>query len=237
VSTSGLPGAILTDIEGTTSSIHFVHDVLFPYARQHLAAYVRDHPAETAPLLDAVRAETGEPALDMAGCVARLLQWHDADRKIGPLKALQGLIWAQGYASGELRGHVYADAAAGLRRWHAAGIPLYVYSSGSVAAQKLIFGHSEQGDLAPLFSGHFDTAIGGKKEAASYRAIAAALDLPPARILFLSDVEAELSAAREAGLSVLLLAREGRPDGSAFPVATSFDAILSEKTLPCATAR
>lgn len=224
------PRAILTDIEGTTSSIAFVHEVLFPYSRARLADYVAAHAgeAEVAAILAAVRAEAGKPDLDWAHCTALLAEWHDADRKVGPLKALQGLIWAEGYAAGELQGHVYPDAVAGLRRWHAAGVALYVYSSGSVAAQKLIFGHTAFGDLTPLFSGHFDTAVGGKKAAASYADIAKTIGIVPGDILFLSDVEAELAAAAEAGLAVTLLAREGAPAASPWPVATSFDTILAD---------
>lgn len=222
------PSAIITDVEGTTSSIAFVHEVLFPYSRARLASYVTAHAADAgvAAILGEVRAEAGVPSLDLAGCTALLLEWHDADRKIAPLKSLQGLIWGEGYAQGALQGHIYADAAEGLRRWHARGIVLYVYSSGSVAAQKLIFGHTAYGDLTPLFSGHFDTVIGGKKEAASYGAIAAAIGVPPAELLFLSDVEAELAAAAAAGLAVMLLAREGVPAASLYPVTDSFDAIL-----------
>lgn len=221
------PRAIVTDIEGTTSSIAFVHDVLFPYARERLAAYVAGNPAAVAPILAAVRVEAGAPDLDDAGCVALLLEWQDADRKLGPLKTLQGMIWRQGYAEGTLKGHVYPDAVAGLRRWHAAGIALYVYSSGSVAAQKLLFGHSEAGDLTPLFTGYFDTAIGGKREAASYAAIATAIGVPPAEILFLSDVEAELDAAQASGMAATLLAREGAV-ASRYPVAARFDDIAIE---------
>ncbi len=227
-----IPAAILTDIEGTTSSIAFVHEVLFPYSRARLAGYGQDHAAELADLLDAVRAEAGAP-LDVAECIALLSQWHDEDRKIAPLKTLQGRIWADGYAQGLLQGHVYADAVAGLNRWHAAGIALYVYSSGSVTAQRLLFGHSIAGDLNRLFSGNFDTAVGGKKEAASYRAIAAAIGTEPGRILFLSDVAEELAAAREAGMAVTLLARDGLPsdrppESPTWPVATSFDQIVTE---------
>lgn len=218
------PAAIVTDIEGTTSSIAFVHEVLFPYSRARLADFVAAHPREVAPILEAVRAETGE-ALDEQGCIARLLQWHDADRKIGPLKQLQGLVWAEGYARGDFTGHVYTDAAEALRRWHGAGIALYVYSSGSVAAQKLLFGWSDHGDLTPLFAGHFDTGIGAKQDSGSYSAIAAALRLAPADILFLSDTPEELAAAHEAGLAVTLLARDGASSTSDYPVANSFDAI------------
>lgn len=224
------PGAIVTDIEGTTSSIAFVHEVLFPYSRARLADFIRAHPREMEPMLDAVRAEVGE-ALDIEQCIALLEQWHDTDRKIAPLKQVQGLIWAEGYATGAYTGHVYADAVEGLRRWHGAGIPLYVYSSGSVAAQKLLFGWSDHGDLTPLFSGHFDTAIGAKREVASYQAIAARLALPPATILFLSDIVEELDAAHQAGLSVVLLARDGVPVSSPYPVVASFDDIVQRDSI------
>lgn len=220
------PKAILTDIEGTTSSIAFVHEVLFPYARARIADYVAQHGEQVAPVLADLRAREGD--LSEADCIRQLLAWQDEDAKIGPLKALQGMIWADGYAQGTLKGHIYPDAVEGLRRWHAQGITLAVYSSGSVPAQKLLFGHSEAGDLTPLFSGWFDTGVGGKKEAPSYRAIAETLALPPAEILFLSDVPAELDAAQEAGLAVTLLARDGAPQTSPYPIATSFDTILPE---------
>lgn len=220
------PRAIVTDIEGTTSSLSFVHEVLFPYSRARLEHWVAAHPQEAAPVLDQVRAEAGDPSLDVAGCVKLLLEWHDADRKIGPLKSLQGMIWADGFAAGELTGHVYEDAAEGLRRWHAAGIALYIYSSGSVVAQKLIFGRTEYGDLTPLFSGYFDTAVGAKREAAAYRRIAEEIGLPPSEVLFLSDVEAELQAARDTGMDVVLLARDDIPEHSLFRVHTSFDTIV-----------
>lgn len=189
--------AIVTDIEGTTSSIAFVTDTLFPYAREHMADYVARHPAETAPIL-----------AEVPGGVETLLRWIDEDRKETPLKTLQGLIWAEGYADGTLKGHVYPDAAEALRRWHRAGVELYVYSSGSIAAQKLIFGHSNEGDLTPLFSGYFDTTTGPKKEDASYATIAAEIGLPPADILFLSDSIQEIDAARAAGMQALHIDRE-----------------------------
>ncbi|MEG3176150.1 acireductone synthase [Sphingomonas sp. RB3P16] len=195
--------AILTDIEGTTSSIAFVAEVLFPYARARLANYVAAHPAETAPILAEVAAsEPGDP-------VATLTRWIDEDRKATPLKALQGMIWADGYAAGAFTGHVYADAVAGLRRWHAAGVTLYVFSSGSVAAQKLLFGHSDAGDLTPLFSGYFDTRTGPKREAAAYAKIAAAIGVEADAVLFLSDTPEEVAAARAAGMDALLIDRAG----------------------------
>ncbi|RKH00987.1 acireductone synthase [Corallococcus sp. CA053C] len=203
------PVAVVTDIEGTTSSIAFVKDVLFPFARKHLLEYVATHGEDSTvrQCLSDARTLAGEPALDDVGTVALLQRWLDEDRKATPLKTLQGLIWADGYARGDLKGHVHADAARALRAWHARGLRLYVYSSGSVAAQKLIFGYSVEGDLTPLFSGYFDTTTGPKVEAASYTKIAQALELPPGDILFLSDNVAELEAARQAGLFTACLDR------------------------------
>lgn len=218
--------AILTDIEGTTSSLAFVKEVLFPYARAALPDFLRENAAhpEVRPWLERLAAETGET--DLEGQIARLLAWIDEDRKHTVLKALQGMIWRRGYAEGHFRAHVYPDALTRLRAWQAAGIPLYVYSSGSVEAQKLFFAHSEAGDLTPLFSGHFDTTTGPKTEPDSYRLIAQAIGEPPERILFLSDLEAELDAARAAGLATVRLAREGSPlPVSAHPVVSDFAAI------------
>ena len=200
--------AIVTDIEGTTSSISFVKDVLFPYARRALPGFIREHGGEleVRHWLDVAAADAGGVCQDEM--IAEVLQgWIDEDRKHPALKALQGMIWQAGYAGGEYSAHVYDDAVQGLRRWKAAGHPLYVYSSGSVPAQKLLFGHSTAGDLAPLFSGWFDTAIGGKREAESYRRLVAELGQPASEIVFLSDVVEELDAAREAGLDTVLLDR------------------------------
>jgi enolase-phosphatase E1 len=202
--------AILTDIEGTTSSIAFVTETLFPYARAALPAYVAAHARELAPLLDEVRAaEPGDPA-------ATLQRWIDEDRKATPLKTIQGRIWAEGYADGAFKGHVYPDAAKTLRAWHEAGYRLYVYSSGSVEAQQLIFRHSDQGDLEPLFSGWFDTTTGPKREAASYTRIVKTIGEAPEAILFLSDVQAELDAAGAAGLRTVLVDRSGHQGAASF---------------------
>jgi len=203
--------AILTDIEGTTSAVSFVFDVLFPYAARHLPGFVSEHAAEpaVAEQVEAVRHESGEPEASVERVVAILLEWIAEDRKATPLKALQGMVWEQGYRAGQLKGHVYPDAVEALRRWHAEGYRLYVYSSGSIQAQKLIFGCSEAGDLSPLFSGYFDTTSGPKREAGSYRRIVEAIGLPAEEVLFLSDVVQELDAAREAGLPTIGLAREG----------------------------
>ena len=200
--------AILTDIEGTTSSISFVRDVLFPYARRALPGFVREHGHEpqVRQWLDAVATEAGGLCQD-AMIVETLQGWIDQDRKHTALKALQGLVWEAGYRNADFTAPIYPDAAQTLQRWHALGLPLYVYSSGSVPAQKLFFGHSDAGDLTGLFSAWFDTAVGGKREAASYARIAQALGVAPGDILFLSDVVAELDAAREAGLRTVLLDR------------------------------
>lgn len=223
---------ILTDIEGTTSSISFVKDVLFPYAAEHLPAYVRAHSDELCSLLAdtaALSTAEGRPVAsdDTEALIQVLLDWIAADKKATPLKTLQGLIWQAGYESGAYRAHMYPDATAALRHWHACGLPLYVYSSGSVAAQKLFFAHSEDGNLLPLFSGHFDTQVGGKREAESYRRIAAELQrthgINAAEMLFLSDIKEELDAARAAGLKTAWLVRdEPLPAQPAHPAVASF---------------
>lgn len=203
--------AIITDIEGTTSSLSFVKDVLFPYARTKLPDYVRQHQndAQVSQLIGDTCREAGI-VQDIEAAIAQLINWIDEDKKITPLKALQGLIWTEGYYQGDFKGHLYEDAINNLKLWHDRGIALYVYSSGSVLAQKLLFSHTEAGDLTPLFSGFFDTNIGGKKEADSYRKIAAEIALPPAEILFLSDIKEELDAAQAAGMQTTWLLR-GQP--------------------------
>jgi enolase-phosphatase E1 len=220
--------AILTDIEGTTSSIDFVHDVLFPYASQHLPEFVRDAQStpEVAPLLDAVRIEAGEADADIERVIAILLQWIDDDRKATPLKSLQGLIWKHGYESGGFTGHMYEDATRQLREWSAAGIDLYVYSSGSVGAQKLLFGHSDAGDLRPLFRGYFDTNAGHKRDADSYRRIVDSIGAAAPEILFLSDVAEELDAAAEAGMQTCQLVRDDKVVPGDHRIAHDFDGVL-----------
>jgi enolase-phosphatase E1 len=203
--------AILTDIEGTTSAVSFVFDVLFPYAAKHLPAFVRQQAgrADVAEQLAAVRRDSNEPDADVERVVEILLGWIAEDRKATPLKALQGMVWEQGYQAGQLQGHVYPDAVEALKRWHQDGLQLFVYSSGSIQAQRLIFGCSVAGDLTPLFSGYFDTTSGPKREAQSYVNITQAINLEAGQILFLSDIVEELDAARAAGMATCGLAREG----------------------------
>jgi len=200
---------LLTDIEGTTSSIAFVRDVLFPYARARLPAFVQAHRHDPAVRrwLDAVAVEIAAGACDDDVIVETLQGWIDQDRKHTALKALQGMIWEAGYRDGDFLAPLYPDVLPALRAWHTAGHRLAVYSSGSVPAQKLLFSHTEAGDLTPLFSGFFDTEIGGKREPDSYRRIAEQLGSAPFDLLFLSDVVAELDAARDAGLRTVLIDR------------------------------
>lgn len=222
--------AIITDIEGTTSSISFVHEVLFPYAAEHLPAFVREHAGEARvqAQLEAVNVAAGlvDPSLEEQ--IEQLLEWIREDKKITPLKTLQGYIWEAGYCNGDYRAHVFPDVAPELQRWQEGGLKLYVYSSGSVLAQKLFFQYSEAGNLLSLFDGHFDTSVGGKREVGSYRAISEQVGIAAQQCLFLSDITAELEAARAAGFQVCLLERPGNADvGShTFPSCASFAEIV-----------
>lgn len=223
--------AILTDIEGTTSSISFVRDVLFPYAAQHMPMYLRANSSEpqVAEQLAATAAEAGLDAKDFPAILQTLLDWIAQDKKATPLKALQGLLWEHGYRNKDYKAHVYQDAFEQLQAWHAQGLPLYVYSSGSIHAQKLFFGYSEFGDMTGLFSGNYDTTSGHKQERASYERIAQDIGLPAGEIVFLSDIYAELEAAKAAGMQTVWLVREQDTSASteeiaasAHPVVTSF---------------
>ncbi len=221
--------ALLLDIEGTTSSIDFVKKTLFPYARRHLPAFVRAHAddPECREHVAAIRETIGRDA-GLDEVIERCLQWIDEDRKATALKALQGKIWSRGYHSGALVAHVYDDVAPMLRQWRSEGLGLHVYSSGSVQAQRLFFGHCEAGDLTGLFDGYFDTRIGPKSDTASYARIADAIGHGPDEILFLSDVVAELDAAARAGMQTCLLHRpgfSGDDGGGRHPVVVDFRAI------------
>ena len=215
--------AILTDIEGTTTPIAFVHSVLFPFARARMQAFVSAHCAEPAvrAALQEVAELSGQRVEALDALCATLRQWIDEDRKITALKLLQGLIWEEGYAGGQLRAPVYADAAAQLRAWHARGLGLFVYSSGSVHAQKLLFRHSDQGDLTRLFSAYFDTTVGNKRDRAAYAHIAGSIGISCDSILFLSDVEAELDAAADAGMATRWIVRAQDITPTAAALATS----------------
>jgi len=219
------------DVEGTTTPAEFVYQVLFPFARAHAATYL-EREGESAEC----RAALGQLRDDQAGDRARAdhppqlmldyVYWlMDRDRKSPGLKALQGLIWKDGYLNGDLRGEVYPDVPSALERWQARGLDLYIYSSGSVLAQQLLFRSTGEGDLTRFLKGYFDTAVGPKTSADSYRAIAERVDVAPPEILFVSDVSGELDAARAAGLTTAVCVRAGRdePQGSsAYPVIHTF---------------
>ena len=236
---------MLLDIEGTTTPIAFVHDVLFPYARTHLRDWLAAHApsAEFSAVFEQLAREhvadhaRGTPVPDWdastvsaarASIARYALSLMDEDRKSPGLKLLQGLIWESGYQAGELRGQVFADVAPALRRWRAAGLRLAVYSSGSELAQRRLFESSPEGDLTTLFDGFFDTRVGGKKEADSYLRIVEQLRVAAGRIVFISDLTAELDAAKGAGLQVLLSLRDGnavQPHAENYETVLSFDGL------------
>lgn len=227
------PTCILMDIEGTTSAIAFVKETLFPFAEAELDAFLDAH--EEEPDVAAVMAEVGHIAREQDPR-STLRIWMAEDAKVTPLKTLQGLIWRAGYLDGRLKGHLWPDVAPCLRAWSRAGLRLAVYSSGSVEAQKLLFGHSVAGDLTPLFDGLFDTKVGGKRDQASYAAIAAGLHLPAAEVLFLSDVAEELDAAAAAGMRTCQLVRpaDGTHPCGRHPEAADFPAVARLFGLPAA---
>ena len=208
------PTFILTDIEGTTTSVSFVYDVLFPYFRENMQK------VRTMLHLDEVKAifrETIRLAQETENkiiateeeVIETLIRWSNEDKKITPLKDLQGILWNEAYETGIIKGHVYDDVAPALKAWKDAGLQLGVFSSGSIAAQKLIFGYSVSGDLTPYFSAYFDTTTGGKREVETYIKISRELKIQPSEILFLSDIIEELEAAQQAGLQTIQLVRPG----------------------------
>ncbi|MDR0802389.1 acireductone synthase [Fluviicola sp.] len=208
------PKYILTDIEGTTSSISFVAEELFPYFRNHISDLLalKENPVVKeafAQTIQLTQTEDGEILSNDEEIIEKLRQWSIEDRKITPLKTLQGVLWDKGYKDGVLKGHVYPEVAGCLKKWKEEGVSLGVFSSGSVPAQKLIFGYSIAGDLTPCFSNYFDTNTGGKREAETYEKIAGVLNLEPGEILFLSDVVEELQAADSKGFQTIQLLRPG----------------------------
>jgi enolase-phosphatase E1 len=241
--------AIVLDIEGTTTPVAFVYQVLFPFARRHAAGYLARHGTSAAcgaavERLTAERAADvqqgafsldrgsgarGSPSegVDTAGILEYVNWLMDRDRKSTGLKALQGLIWQEGYRSGELQGEVYPDVKPAFERWRTAGLDLYIYSSGSVLAQKLLFGSSTAGDLTTMLRGYFDTGVGPKTSPDSYRLIADRIAERPSRVLFVSDTVLELDAAQAAGLATAICVRDNaRPATDRHPAVRSFDEIL-----------
>lgn len=235
--------AILLDIEGTTTPIDFVYRVLFPYAKSHAREFLRRHGGsrDVRDDLKALREQYAEdsarglnpPALedpsDPTFFVAYIHWLIDHDRKLTPLKSLQGKIWAEGYAAGELRSQVFDDVPIALKRWQEQGKQIAIFSSGSVLAQKLLFAHTESGDLTSYFCWYFDTTVGSKTDPASYRKIADAMGVPPRQIIFVSDATKELDAATAAGLEALLCERPGnhpQPQHN-YKILSSFDEVVS----------
>ncbi|MGD9562893.1 MAG: acireductone synthase [Pyrinomonadaceae bacterium] len=228
--------AILLDIEGTTTPISFVHDTLFPYAKARIPGFVLDNFSDLKFEIEQLAEEHenddgygGDLRPESANSVSDYLKYLvDQDRKSTPLKAIQGMIWRSGYESGEIVSPVFADVPEAMKRWKAAEKVISIYSSGSVLAQQLLFRYTEHGDLTPYISNYFDTNTGPKREAKSYSDIAASLNVEPAEMLFVSDVVAELDAAREAGVQTSLAVRPGNaavPDHGVHDAVTTFDSI------------
>ena len=222
--------AILLDIEGTTTPIAFVHDVLFSYAREHVREFLAGNDvAEDVALLREERAVDVREGRNPPESIAEYVEWLiSIDRKSTGLKSLQGKIWRQGYLEGSLKSQVYEDVAPAFERWRERGLRISIFSSGSVLAQRLLFAHTEVGDLTPFIDSYFDTNVGKKGEAGSYRKIAEAMGLPAEEILFVSDVVAELEAANEAGMKTILSIRPGnspQPQAEQYSSIHSFDEI------------
>lgn len=213
---------ILLDIEGTTSSISFVYDVMFPFVRKHVAAFLGENwelePVQesVAMLAEDLEEQSVKQWLSHESAKANqdqvvngVIGLMDADRKATGLKQLQGLIWKDGFESGDLVAHLFDEVADCIERWHESGIDVRIYSSGSIQAQKLFFGHTVAGDLTHMLNAHYDTTTGAKRDPESYRRIASEFDCRPDQILFVSDVIAELAAAKTAGLETVLSVRPG----------------------------
>jgi enolase-phosphatase E1 len=216
----------LLDIEGTVGSIAFVRDVLFPYADTRMDAFVALHGGEpdVRAVLDSAAREAGVDALDLREILKALHKWSADDVKATPLKTIQGIIWRDGFESGAIVGHLYPDAVEALRRYRGNGVLLAIYSSGSVAAQRLLFGHSVAGNLLGMFAGFYDTTTGPKLDPVSYRRIADALGFAPGSVAFFSDNARELDAARDAGMKTVQLVRpeDGTAPNRRHPIIQTF---------------
>ena len=204
---------ILTDIEGTTTEVSFVYDILFPYFRAHMDQWKTVDSAPMNDVLEQTRLLViEEQSINLTSKEAlfeQLRQWSIEDRKVTPLKTFQGMVWEQGFKSGAIKGHMYPDVKPALERWTAMGMKLAIFSSGSIAAQKQLFGFSTEGDLTPYFSAYFDTTTGMKRDEQTYQLIVQQVNAPANSVLFLSDIHQELEAAHAAGLRTLQLVRPG----------------------------
>ena len=223
---------LLLDIEGTTCPVSFVAQVLFPYAREKLGTFVANHSRDPGvkALLAEAAADMGPGPHSQSELIKHLEHLIDSDRKLPALKELQGMIWEEGYAKGELQGPLFRDVQPAFQRWFSQGLTIAVYSSGSINAQQLLYQHSSEGDLRPLIKHWFDTRTGPKKEESSYRAIAQEMGVISQRVLFISDAKAELEAASASGMNVLFSDREGNPehDAGSFERISSYDKLALE---------
>jgi len=224
------PPAVLTDIESTTTPSAFIHGVLLPYARRVLSGWASriDLPDVATILAEVRRMVPDQPEL------TTLCHWSDRDLKLAPLQRLQGMIWEQGYANGDLRGELYPNAPPHLRAWAARGIRIFTFTSGSIQAQKLIFGHSTAGDLSPLIAGFFDTRIGAKRDPDSYVRLSIGMNVPSSAVTFLSDNKAELDAATTAGMRTCHIVRPdtATPPSHRHPTSTTFAEAAERLGLP-----
>ncbi|MFM8241733.1 MAG: acireductone synthase [Crocinitomicaceae bacterium] len=221
---------VLSDIEGTTSSVSYIYDILFPYFRNHIGeitqfAHLSEVKESFAQVINLCQQEEGVVLTTSEEVIQKLLQWSREDRKITPLKTLQGIIWDKGYQLGELKGHVYDDVAFNLEKWVLNGLNVGIYSSGSVNAQRLIFKYSVAGDLTKWLSHYFDTNIGQKRSEESYLKIASRLGLDPSDIVFLSDIQEEIDAASAAGLKTIHVLREPEMSSNSIYRAKDFNEV------------
>ena len=221
--------AVLLDIEGTIAPITFVKDILFPYSKEKMESFVKENidKPEIKKIVEDVKKIEGKD-LSVDEVIQTLKRWIDEDKKITPLKEIQGYIWEEGFSSGKIRAPLYEDAYRKMLQWREKDIPMYIYSSGSVKAQKLFFSHTEKGNILDFFKGHFDTKIGNKKEPESYKKIAKEIGLKPEEILFLSDNPDEIKAAAEAGMKAVRVVREGDAqfiENFPYPQISTFDQI------------
>ena len=224
---------VLMDIEGTLISVSFVREILFPFAKHRLASFLQDrrHDSDvlqwTGVCQDVIEHETGtRPSFEELPVT--LISWIDQDRKLAGLKALQGMIWEEGYRQSEFAPELYGDVLPALTQWRARGIRLGIYSSGSEQAQRLLFAHTNAGDVTSLFEHFFDTGVGEKKSASSYRRISDQIGLPPYDILFLSDAEGELNAAALIGFRTAHIVRSGTSASACHPVHPGLGQLLLE---------
>jgi len=212
---------LLFDIEGTTTDINFVHHILFPYAKKNIATYVKENESQISEIIQKIKENNSVHSIDEV--ISLLERWIDEDKKVKELKDIQGLIWKEGYATGEYTAHLYDDVIPCLENWKNSGLDLFIYSSGSVQAQKLLFSHTSSGDITPLFNGYFDTKIGAKKESQSYTNISKEINCEPNLITFFTDSPQEAQAATEANLNVIHVNRDGLYNDSKFTLVKSFE--------------